>query len=126
MVKAFNDEGLRRSDEADHQRRMAEAAKDATQGAILRLMNEMGDLADGDLTIRATVSEDITGAIADSVNYTVEELAVLVRRINDAAERVTRASNSAQSTSNDLLAATKCSRLKFRAPTPPFLKWPTR
>jgi len=107
MVKAFNDEGLRRSEDADQQRRMAEAAKDATQGAILRLMNEMGDLADGDLTIRATVSEDITGAIADSVNYTVEELAVLVRRINDAADRVTRASNAAQSTSNDLLAATK-------------------
>jgi len=107
MVKAFNDEGTRRGNEADHQRRMAEAASDATQGAILRLMNEMGDLADGDLTIRATVSEDITGAIADSVNYTVEELAVLVRRINDAADRVTRASNAAQSTSNDLLAATQ-------------------
>jgi twitching motility protein PilJ len=107
MVKAFNDEGTRRGNEADQQRRMAEAASDATQGAILRLMNEMGDLADGDLTIRATVSEDITGAIADSVNYTVEELAVLVRRINDAAERVTRASSAAQSTSNDLLAATK-------------------
>ncbi|WP_310451456.1 methyl-accepting chemotaxis protein [Sulfuritalea sp.] len=107
MVKAFNDEGVRRSNDADHQRRMAEAEKDATQGAILRLMNEMGDLADGDLTVRATVSEDITGAIADSVNYTVEELAVLVRRINDAAERVTSASNSAQSTSNELLAATK-------------------
>jgi len=107
MVKAFNDEGQRRSNEADHQRRMAEAEKDATQGAILRLMNEMGDLADGDLTVRATVSEDITGAIADSVNYTVEELAVLVRRINDAAERVTSASNAAQSTSNELLAATK-------------------
>ena len=70
-------------------------------------MNEMGDLADGDLTVRATVSEDITGAIADSVNYTIEELAVLVRGINDAAERVTSASNSAQSTSNELLAATK-------------------
>jgi twitching motility protein PilJ len=107
QVKAFNDESLRRSDSADAERRAAEAAKDATQGAILRLMNEMGDLADGDLTIRATVSEDITGAIADSVNYTVEELAVLVRRINDAAERVTRASNAAKSTSNDLLAATK-------------------
>ena len=48
-------------------------------------MNEMGDLADGDLTVRATVTEDITGAIADSVNYTIEELSVLVRRINDAA-----------------------------------------
>jgi twitching motility protein PilJ len=107
MVKAFNDEGVRRSGEAEHQRRVAEAEKDATQGAILRLMNEMGDLADGDLTVRATVSEDITGAIADSVNYTIEELAVLVRGINDAAERVTNASNAAQTTSNELLAATK-------------------
>ncbi|MCM2289439.1 MAG: methyl-accepting chemotaxis protein [Sulfuritalea sp.] len=107
MVKAFNDEGVRRSGEAEHQRRVAEADKDATQGAILRLMNEMGDLADGDLTVRATVSEDITGAIADSVNYTIEELAVLVRGINHAAERVTSASNAAKSTSNELLAATK-------------------
>ena len=107
QVKAFNDESFRRSNAADRERRIAEASKDAAQGAILRLMNEMGDLADGDLTIRATVTEDITGAIADSVNYTVEELAVLVRRINDAAERVTRASNAAQSTSNDLLSATR-------------------
>jgi len=107
MVKAFNDEGVRRSSDAEQQRRIAEAEKDATQGAILRLMNEMGDLADGDLTVRATVSEDITGAIADSVNYTIEELAVLVRGINDAAERVTSASSAAQSTSNELLAATK-------------------
>ena len=107
MVKAFNDEGVRRSSEAEQQRRIAEADKDATQGAILRLMNEMGDLADGDLTVRATVSEDITGAIADSVNYTIEELAVLVRGINHAAERVTSASNAAQATSNELLAATK-------------------
>ena len=114
MVKAFNDEGLRRSGEADHQRRLAEAEKDATQGAILRLMNEMGDLADGDLTIRATVSEDITGAIADSVNYTVEELAVLVRRINDAALRVTSASNAAQTTSNQLLAATEVQSAEIR------------
>ena len=114
MVKAFNDEGLRRSGEADHQRRLAEAEKDATQGAILRLMNERGDLADGDLTIRATVSEDITGAIADSVNYTVEELAVLVRRINDAALRVTSASNAAQTTSNQLLAATEVQSAEIR------------
>lgn len=115
MVKAFNDEGQRRSGEADHQRRIAEAEKDATQGAILRLMNEMGDLADGDLTVRATVSEDITGAIADSVNYTVEELAVLVRRINDAALRVTSASNAAQTTSNELLAATEVQSTEIRS-----------
>jgi methyl-accepting chemotaxis protein len=71
-------------------REAAETERNSTQQAILRLMNEMGDLADGDLTVRATVTEDITGAIADSVNYTIEELSVLVRRINDAALRVTR------------------------------------
>ncbi|MCF8200319.1 MAG: methyl-accepting chemotaxis protein [Sulfuritalea sp.] len=107
LIKAFGDEASRRSEEAERQRRIAEAEKEASQSAILLLMNEMGDLADGDLTIRATVSEDITGAIADSVNYTVEELAVLVRRINDAADRVTRASSAAQSTSNELISATK-------------------
>lgn len=70
-------------------------------------MNEMGDLADGDLTVRATVTEDITGAIADSVNYTIEELSVLVRRINDASIRVTTATESAQRTSDELLSATE-------------------
>ncbi len=107
MAKAYNDDTASRREQAERQRHEAEAAKNATQEAILRLMNEMGDLADGDLTVRATVTEDITGAIADSVNYTVEELAVLVRRINDAAGRVAAASEAAQKTSNELLAATE-------------------
>ncbi len=57
----------------------AKATNEQNQAAILRLMNELQDVADGDLTVQATVSEDITGAIADSVNYTVEELRELVR-----------------------------------------------
>ena len=56
------------------------------QEAILRLLNEMGDLADGDLTIRAQVTEDITGAIADSMNYTIDELRTLVTGVNNAAD----------------------------------------
>lgn len=107
IVKAYNDDLARRRAEADRQRDAAEEERNLAQQAILRLMNEMGDLADGDLTIRATVSEDITGAIADSVNYTVEELSVLVRRINDAATRVTAATESAQRTSGELLQATQ-------------------
>ena len=113
MAKVFNDETAiraaeseRQRREAERQRREAEAAKDATQEAILRLMNEMGDLADGDLTVRATVSESITGAIADSVNYTIEELSVLVKRINETASRVARSSENAQDTSVHLLEAT--------------------
>ncbi len=107
MAKVQNDDASRRREAAEHQRRIAEGEKEATQQAILRLMNEMGDLADGDLSVRATVTEDITGAIADSVNYTVEELSVLVKRINDAATRVSSATQSAQKTSAELLAASE-------------------
>jgi twitching motility protein PilJ len=107
IVKVFNDDAEERRSLADRQRREAEASKDATQEAILRLMNEMGDLADGDLTVRATVTEDITGAIADSVNYTIEELSVLVKRINDAALRLTAASAAAQKISVELLDASE-------------------
>ena len=59
---------------------VAESENKRNQEAILRLLNEMGDLADGDLTVRAKVTEDITGAIADSMNYTIDELRTLVGR----------------------------------------------
>ncbi len=67
--------------EARLQEQEAKRINDANQAAILRLMNELQNLADGDLTQEATVTEDITGAIADSVNYTVEELRLLVGNV---------------------------------------------
>lgn len=100
--------------EVDAQRAKAEAMQrdarrtnDQNQSAILRLMNELQDVADGDLTVQATVSEDITGAIADSVNYTVEELRSLVARINITAELVADASASAAAISGGLQKATE-------------------
>ncbi len=83
----------------------AKATNDQNQAAILRLMNELQEVADGDLTVHATVSEDITGAIADSVNYTVEELRGLVQRVIKTAEQVTQASGGAQAVSTELLGA---------------------
>jgi twitching motility protein PilJ len=81
------------------------------QEAILRLLNEMGDLADGDLTIRAKVTEDITGAIADSMNYTVDELRTLVTGVNNASTQVSAKTQQAQAISVQLLdAADKQSR----------------
>ena len=107
MVKAFNDDSALRQKQAEEQQKEAEASNSANQEAILRLMTEMGSLADGDLTARTTVTEDITGAIADAVNYTIEELSVLVRSVNTAAGHVAAASESAQKTSNELLEATE-------------------
>ena len=89
------------------QRRAEEAAQEnqRNQDAILRLLNEMGDLAEGDLTVQATVTEDITGAIADSVNYAIEELRMLVQGINRAAGQVNQTTTEARSSSEQLLAA---------------------
>ena len=114
VVKIFNEEAAERNTESETLRMQAETERNASQDAILRLMNEMGDLADGDLTIRATVTEDITGAIADSVNYTIEELSVLVKRINDAATRVAAASETAQKTTDELLSATETQSQEIR------------
>ena len=107
MVKIYLDDSRQQAESAEQSRRTSEQANRQNQDAILRLMNELGDLADGDLTVTATVSEDITGAIADSINYTIEELRVLVGRINDAAGRVTQATEIAQRTSSELLDAAR-------------------
>jgi twitching motility protein PilJ len=82
-----------------------EEANQRNQEAILRLLDEMGDLADGDLTVNAEVTESITGAIADSINYTIANLRVLVGEINRATEQVNSATAQAQDTSNQLLRA---------------------
>ncbi|MBX9675505.1 MAG: methyl-accepting chemotaxis protein [Methylotenera sp.] len=75
------------------------------QMAVLNLLDEMGDLADGDLTVRAEVKENITGAIADSINYTIDSLRDLVTEINRASEQVNTATGQAQATSVGLLSA---------------------
>ena len=91
--------------EAERQEQEAKRVNDANQAAILRLMNELQTVAEGDLTQEATVTEDITGAIADSVNYTVEELRSLVSNVQNTAARVAQTTADVDATSTELLAA---------------------
>ena len=91
--------------EAERQEQEAKRVNDANQAAILRLMNELQTVAEGDLTQQATVTEDITGAIADSVNYTVEELRSLVEQVQTTVARVTDTTQQVEQTSTELLAA---------------------
>jgi twitching motility protein PilJ len=90
---------------AQRQEQEAKRVNDANQAAILRLMNELQTVAEGDLTQQATVTEDITGAIADSVNYTVEELRTLVSQVQGTVGRVTDTTQQVENTSTELLAA---------------------
>ena len=91
--------------DAQRQEQEAKRVNDANQAAILRLMNELQSVAEGDLTQEATVTEDITGAIADSVNYTVEELRQLVGSVQNTVTRVAQTTAQVDSTSTELLAA---------------------
>lgn len=87
--------GLVNINETKSRARKSEEENSRNQEAILRLMDELGELAEGNLTINASVTEDITGAVADSINYTVEELRSLVRGINNATLQMDRAANQA-------------------------------
>ncbi len=98
--KVYLDDTRRRAEQSEQQNR-------ANQDAILRLLDEIGNLANGDLTVRARVTEDVTGAIADSINYTIDELRRLVTGINEAAQQVTAATEEAQTVTGQLLQATQ-------------------
>ena len=89
--------------------RLAETAEknERNQAAILRLLDEIGDLADGDLTAEATVTEDFTGAIADSINFTIDQLRELVGTINATAVQVAAAAQETQSTAMHLAEASE-------------------
>jgi twitching motility protein PilJ len=96
--KVYIDDSRRRAEDSERQSR-------SNQEAILRLLDEIGNLANGDLTVRAKVTEEVTGAIADSINYTIDELRRLVTGITAAATEVTAATQQAQSVTGQLLQA---------------------
>src|SRR5262245_42063348 len=98
LGKVYIDDSMRRAVESEQVNR-------TNQEAILRLLDEISSLADGDLTVRPKVTEEITGAIADSINYAVGEMRRLVAGITSAAQQVTSATQEAQSVSSQLLQA---------------------
>ena len=92
--------------ESERARRIQEE-NERNQIAILRLLDELGDLAEGDLTVNATVSEDFTGAIADSVNFAIDQLRQLVLVINSTADRVSQSSEQTQMNAVELAEASE-------------------
>jgi twitching motility protein PilJ len=100
LLVYFSSANLRRAAEQQT------AQNQRNQEAILRLLDELTSLADGDLTVQATVTEDITGAIADSINYAIEALRGLVGTINTTAVALDSAARSTQAAAGHLAKAT--------------------
>ncbi len=102
------------------QRRAAKQTAEVNQRnqeAILRLLDEMSSLADGDLTVQATVTEDVTGAIADSVNYAVEALRDLVSGVNTTAQQVAAQAQETRATTTQLAEASEHQAQEIRSAT---------
>lgn len=88
--------------ESQKRLRLTEEQNEQNQNAILRLLDELADLADGDLTTEATVTEDFTGAIADSINFAIDQMRGLVKAIRDTAVQVASSASEAQGTAMNL------------------------
>jgi twitching motility protein PilJ len=112
---------VREQRQAANQQRLAIDAQrtenDRSQQAILRLLDELSSLADGDLTVQATVTEDITGAIADSINYAVEALRGLVLTINHSSLQVDGATRQTQALAQHLAKASGAQSKQIAAAT---------
>jgi twitching motility protein PilJ len=99
--------GLQLVLDAQKREQASKLQNENNQKAILRLLDEMGDLADGDLTVTASVTEDITGAIADSINYAIEALRELVTTINQTSDQVSGATQESRATAMHLAEASE-------------------
>jgi twitching motility protein PilJ len=94
---------------AETRRRLRETAtaNEHNQQAILRLLDEIAGLGEGDLTSHATVTEDFTGAIADSINFAIDQLRILVAQIQDTSENVSAAANETRAVALQLSEASE-------------------
>ncbi len=97
----------RRSSLTESSRSREQKQNERNQQAIIRLLDEMEGLADGDLTVNVTVTEDFTGAIADAMNFTIDQLRSLVSAIKKAVVRVSSSAEETQNTATELAQASK-------------------
>jgi twitching motility protein PilJ len=107
LARETNRDTKQRLLESEQRKQETEDQNRRNQDAILRLLDELGDLAEGDLTVQASVTEDITGAIADSVNYAIEALRDLVSTINNTSELVASAAQETRSVADRLARASE-------------------
>ena len=103
----------------DAQQRLQDQAEQniRNQEAILQLLDELADLADGDLSVQASVTENFTGAIADSINFAIDQMRGLVSNINRLSVQVASAASETQSTARNLAEASENQRREITGAT---------
>ena len=103
-ISIYGSQVIKQSQAAE---KMAAQENKKNNEAVLKLLNEISNLAEGDLTVKATVGEDFTGSIADSFNYAVGHLRELVSAINGVANEVKDSASSSMQTVDSLSEASR-------------------
>jgi twitching motility protein PilJ len=103
----------------DTRKQLAEQASqnERNQAAILQLLDEIADLAEGDLSIHASVTENFTGAIADSINFAIDQMRGLVSNINNLSVQVASAASATEGTAGNLSKAAESQAKEIGAAT---------
>jgi twitching motility protein PilJ len=82
--------------EAQRKAREMELAKDELQRQVIRLLDDVEGAARGDLTVKAEVTADVLGAVADSFNLTIDSLRQIVQQVQVAAVQVNQSSTESE------------------------------
>ena len=87
---------LTTTQEAQRRAEETEQAKEDLQRQVIRLLDDVEGAARGDLTVQATVTADVLGAVADAFNLTIQSLREIVRQVKEAAEQVNKGSTDSE------------------------------
>jgi methyl-accepting chemotaxis protein len=65
--------------------------RDRMQAAVMKLLAEVSGVAEGDLTVEAEVTDDVTGAVADSFNLMIGQLRQIIGQVQAASRQISTA-----------------------------------
>lgn len=78
------------------------AERDEIQRSIMKLLDEVSGVAEGDLTREAEVTEGMTGAIADAFNYMMDSLRQLIGKVQNVSQQVNSTAAETQTSAERL------------------------
>jgi len=87
--------------------------RDQIQTSIQRLLEEVAGVAEGDLTKEAEVTADVTGAIADSFNYMLDQLRGVIGSVQKASVEVTGSAGDIYTSTQQLAGGAELQAVKI-------------
>ncbi|HYM26000.1 MAG TPA: methyl-accepting chemotaxis protein, partial [Vicinamibacterales bacterium] len=85
----------------------SQAERDRMQASVMKLLDEISGVAEGDLSVQAEVTADVTGALADSFNFMIGQLRAIIRELQNTSGDVASALTDLRSSTAKLAAGSE-------------------